>query len=199
MADEQLFRWPFVVVFAGMISISIYFRSRARRSGENIARAREGSLVLLARMLCATPLYLPFVAYGLKPDCMKWAAMPVPPWMRWLGAAVGLAALLPLFWLFTSIGSNISETVLTKEKHQLVTRGPFRWVRHPLYSVASIILVSMSILAANWFMLAMACLALVGIAAFVIPREEAELVRKFGPEYREYMERTGRLVPRLFR
>ena len=58
-------------------------------------------------------------------------------------------------------------------------------------------LVALSLLAANWFMLAMACAAFLGIAGLVIPREEAELIQKFGDEYREYMERTGRFAPRL--
>jgi protein-S-isoprenylcysteine O-methyltransferase Ste14 len=182
-----------------MISISGYFRFRARRSGEAIPRAREGRLVLLARLLVAAPLYLPIVAYMLNPDWMAWAALPLPVCLRWLGAAVGLLALPLLYWVFSSIGGNISETTLTKETHRLVCRGPFRWVRHPLYLLATVVLISMGILAANWFMVAMACLVLVGISVFIIPKEEAQLVRKFGLEYQEYMQRTGRLVPRLFR
>ena len=106
--------------------------------------------------------------------------------------------MLPLlYWVVSSIGNNISETFLTKENHVLVTFGPYRWVRHPLYAVATMGWVSLSILAANWFMLAMACLAFIGIAVLVIPREEAALMRKFGNEYREYMQRTGRFAPRL--
>src|SRR5262249_10269477 len=128
-----------------------------------------------------------------------WAALPLPTWLRWLGAALGLAMLPLLYWVFSSLGSNISETTLTKEKHRLVTHGPFQWVRHPLYSAAIIVLISMSVLAANWFMLTMACIALIGVAVLVIPREEAELIRKFGTEYQDYMLRTGRLAPRLFR
>jgi len=198
MPNNQLFRLPFIVVFVGMMSICGYFRYRARQSGEAIPRTSEGALLLLARLLCAAPLYLPIFAYMLNPDCMSWADLPLPTWLRWLAATVGLAALPLLYWLFSSIGRNISETTLTKEKHQLVTHGPFHWVRHPLYLVATVALISMGILAANWFMLTMACLALVGIMVFIIPREEAQLIRKFGPEYHEYMRRTGRFVPRLF-
>jgi len=188
-----------MVVFFGMISISGYFRYRARQVGEVIPREREGGLAVLARVLCAAPLYLPIVVYMFNPDWMSWAALAMPVWLRWVGAVVGLAALPVLYWVFSTIGRNISETVLTKEKHQLVIRGPFHWVRHPLYLVATIILISLGIVAANWFMLAMACLALIVIAVFVVPREEVELARKFGDEYQDYMERTGRLVPRLFR
>jgi len=100
---------------------------------------------------------------------------------------------------FSSLGSNISETALTKEKHRLVMHGPFEWECHPLYSAATMALISLSMLAANWFMLMMASIALMGIAVLVIPREEAELVRKFGVDYRDYRQRTGRLAPRRFR
>jgi len=197
MANDQLFHWSFIVTFVVMLSISGYFRRRARQSSEVIPRAREGKSVALTRLIFAAPLYLPILAYMLNPGWMSWSAMPLPAWLRWLGAATGLATLPLVYWLFSSIGNNISETALTKEKHILVTHGPYRWVRHPLYSAAAIILVSLSILAANWFMLAMSCVAFLGIAALVIPREEAELIRKFGNEYQEYMERTGRFLPRL--
>ena len=197
MANEQLFRWFFVAIFVGTLSISGYFRYRARQSGEAIPRAREGNLAMLTRFLFAAPLYLPILAYMLNPAWMAWSSIPLPVGLRWLGAAVGLGALPLVYWVVSSIGNNISETFLTKEKHVLVTHGPYRWVRHPLYSAATIALVSLSILAANWFMLAMACVAFIGIAALVIPREEAELIRKFGDEYREYVLRTGRFAPRL--
>jgi protein-S-isoprenylcysteine O-methyltransferase Ste14 len=182
-----------------MVSISSVFRYMVRRTSEAIPRAREGTPVMMARLLFAAPLYLPIIAYMLNPGWMTWAALSLPNWLRWLGAAIGLAMLPLLYWVFRSIGSNISETTLTKKNHRLVTHGPFQWVRHPLYSAATVVLVSMSILAANWFMLMMACIALIGIVVLVIPREEKELIRKFGAEYQDYMRRTGRLAPRLFR
>ena len=110
---------------------------------------------------------------------------------------VGLAMLPLLYWVMISIGKNVSETYLTKETHVLVTHGPYRWVRHPLYTVATIVLVSLSVVAASWFMMAMALVAFIAIAVFVVPKEEAELIRKFGSEYREYQKRIGRFAPRL--
>lgn len=197
MANERLFRWFFVAIFVSILSISGFFRYRAHQSGEAIPGAREGNLAMLTRFLFAAPLYLPIFAYILNPAWMAWSSIPLPVGLRWLGAAVGLGALPLVYWVVSSIGKNISETFLTKEKHILVTHGPYRWVRHPLYSTATIALVSLSILAANWFMLAMSCVAFIGLAALVIPREQAELIRKFGDEYREYVLRTGRFAPRL--
>jgi protein-S-isoprenylcysteine O-methyltransferase Ste14 len=199
MASDQLFRCLFIGIFVGMLSISGYRRYRARHSGEAISRTREGKLVLLTRLVLAACLYLPMFAYMLSPDWMHWSAMHLPTGLRWLGAAIGLATLPLLCWVFSSIGCNISETTLTKKQHVLVTHGPYRWVRHPLYSAATVALISLSLLATNWFMLAVACVGFVCIAVLVVPREETELRRKFGNEYEEYMQLTGRFFPRLFR
>jgi protein-S-isoprenylcysteine O-methyltransferase Ste14 len=49
--------------------------------------------------------------------------------------------------MFLSIGANISETILTKRTHQLVTHGPYRWIRHPLYAFSLLELFSLALLA----------------------------------------------------
>jgi protein-S-isoprenylcysteine O-methyltransferase Ste14 len=198
ITNEQLFRWFFIAISISTLSISGYFRRKARQSGEVIPRAREGKLVLLSRLLFSAPLYLPIIAFMLNPAWMAWSAISIPIWLRWLDVAVGLGMLPLIYWVVSSIGNNISETFLTKENPILVTHGPYHWVRHPLYTVATIWLISLSILGANWFMLAMTCLAFMGLAVPVIPREETELRRNFGNKYQDYMKRTGRFVPRLY-
>ena len=197
MNGQQLSRWLFTAILLGAFLISGYFRRRARQSGGAIPRAREGRLSLLLRVAFAAPLYLSLFAYVVNPDWMAWSSVHLPAWLRWLAAAVGFSMLPLLYWVMRSIGSNVSETFLTKERHVLVTHGPYRWVRHPLYSVATIAFMSLSILAANWFIASMAILALIAVYLLVIPREEAQLISKFGTEYRDYMQRTGRLAPRL--
>jgi len=199
MEQEELFRWFFIVIFVATFSISAYFRRKARRSGEVISRVREGKLSLLLRLLFAAPLYLSFFAYMAIPGWMGWSAVSLPTWLRWLGVAVGFGMVPVLYWVMSTLGKNISETILTKEDHKLVTHGPYRWVRHPLYSVATVIFVFLGILAANWFIMVMALLIIIGMALVVIPKEEAQLTEKFGAEYREYKKRTGMLAPRLDR
>ena len=199
MEQEGLFRGFFIVIFVATFSISGYFRRKARRSGEVISRLREGKLNLLLRLLFAAPLYLSFFAYMAAPGWMGWSSVSLPTWLRWLGVAVGFGMLPVLYWVMSTLGKNISETILTKEDHKLVTHGPYRWVRHPLYSVATVIFVSLGILAANWFIMVMALLIIIGMALVVIPKEEAQLTEKFGAEYHEYKKRTGMLALRLDR
>ena len=91
----------------------------------------------------------------------------------------------------------MSETVLTKEHHELVAAGPYRWIRHPLYTTGLALFVALGLMAGSWLVLLAAGVVLVLLRLLVIPREERALVEKFGGRYEDYMERTGRLVPRL--
>ena len=199
MNEEGMFRWLVVAIFAATFAMSAHSRRKARRSGDVIPRMREGKLSLILRLLFAAPLYLGFLAYMVNPGWMSWSSLPLPTWLRWLAVAVGLGMLPALYWVLSTLGRNISETVFTKEAHRLVTEGPYRWVRHPLYAVATINFVALGIVAANWFIVFVAFLIIIGMVVVVIPKEEAQLLSKFGHEYRAYMKRTGRLLPRLVR
>ena len=101
-----------------------------------------------------------------------------------------------IYWLFSSVGSGITPTSATREKHTLITSGPYRWVRHPLYTVGSSFFVSLGMMANNWFIAGLGVLAFV-LMAVRTPAEEANLIAKFGDEYRVYMEHTGRYLPKF--
>jgi len=108
-----------------------------------------------------------------------------------------MALCVPLiYWLFSSLGKNVTSTVAIRKDHALVTHGPYRWVRHPLYSVGFVAFTGFSLLAANWFILATLLLAF-GVLMQRTPIEERRLIERFGDDYLEYMQRTGRYLPRL--
>ncbi len=196
MNSELAFRWIFVALFVMSGAISKYHRGRASKSGEAILRRNEGAAAMLLRAALALPLMLSFLAYMINPSWMAWSSMALPAWTRWVGVGIGFVC-IPLLWsLFSSIGSNISETVLTKKDHRLIMTGPYGWMRHPLYTVAMALFFSYSLIASNWWMLTFTAVGLVMIIALVIPKEEAELVAKFGQEYEAYRKRVGKLVPR---
>ncbi|HET9951907.1 MAG TPA: isoprenylcysteine carboxylmethyltransferase family protein, partial [Candidatus Eisenbacteria bacterium] len=99
--------------------------------------------------------------------------------------------------ILRTLGRNVSETVLVKEGQTLVTTGPYRIVRHPLYTAGLALLMSLGIVAANGFILFASLLAALAIRMGVIPREEAALAERFGAPYESYRARTGCLLPRL--
>lgn len=199
MPDSTVFRWFVLGTLLAVVTISGYYRRRARAESGTIPRQREGLALIVARLAFALPLFLSVIIYVLNPDWMAWSSLSLPTGVRRVGVGLGLLAVPGAFWVFRSIGANISETVLTKEHHVLITHGPYRWVRHPLYTLGILLFVAFGLMAANWFILAVTAVSLAAIVIVVIPREEKQLRARFGDEYRDYMAATSRMVPGLRR
>ena len=195
--NENIFRlFAALILFTGM-GISIYFRLKAdRESGEKISRSADGSITMTLIRIGGLILWLSPLVYLVNPSWMDWSKIGLPDWARWLGVALGLLCVMGIYWLFSSIGSGITPTSATRRQHTLVTSGPYRWVRHPLYTVGSFLFISFAMMADNWFIAALGILAFIGMAVRT-PKEEANLIEKFGDEYREYMKRTGRFFPKV--
>ncbi len=192
-----MFRWFALAAFVLSLSISAVRRWQARRAGGTIRRGEESGAFILGRIAVALPLFGGVVMYLANPQWMAWASLNVPMWTRWTGVVLGILAVPSVHWVLTNLGANVSETVLTKQQHRLVTVGPYRWVRHPLYTVGIALFVGIGLMAANWFILLSALIALVAVRLVVIPREEAHLEATFGEEYRRYRSTAGSLLPSL--
>ena len=194
-----MFRWMALINVVSVFAISFHYRRLARKAGETIARRREGLVFGLLRAVFALPLFAAVVAYLIHPPWMAWSEFWLPDWLRWLGVAIGLLAIPSAWWLFSNLGRNVSETVLTKADHMLVTTGPYRWVRHPLYATGGALLIAVGVMAANWFIIGLATIVVVLMRVLVVPREEEALIAKFGDDYRRYRQRTGGMFPWLIR
>jgi len=193
-----MFRWLALAVLAGAIAVSGFHRRRARQRSGTIPRSRETPVLILGRLLIALPLFGGSVVYIMNPGWMAWSSFNAPEWVRWTGVALGACVVLSVHWVLNALGSNVSETVLTKDRHELVTRaGPYRWIRHPLYTTGIALFVAVGLMAANWFVLGLASIALLAIRTVVVPREERELIARFGSGYEEYRRRTGAMAPRV--
>ena len=195
--NENIFRiFAAVILFTG-IGISSYFRRKAdRESGETISRKVDGTAFMTIVRIGGLVLWLSPVIYLINPAWMAWSKIGLPEWVRWLGVGIGILCTLGIYWLFSSIGSGITPTSATRKEHRLITSGPYRWIRHPLYTFGSSMFVAFGMIADNWFIPALGVLAFIAMAIRT-PREEANLIAKFGNEYREYMKHTGRFLPRL--
>lgn len=191
-----MFRWLIVAVMLGALISSAYYRARARREAGAIPRRAEGRAFVALRVGVTLPLLLAIVGYVVAPARMAWASFDGPDWARWVGVGIGIAAVASVHWVLRALGRNVSETVLTKTHHELVTHGPYRWVRHPLYTTGLSLILAVGLMAESWLLLVLAGVVALGIRYAVIPKEEAALLKVFGERYREYMGRTGRLLPR---
>ena len=197
MNGEVFFRMFAGVLFFSALAISIYFRSGAERaSGEQLDRSEEGKALRITLRLGGLLLWLTLIAYLINPVWMGWASYASPVWLRWLGMLTAGTGLALTFWMFRSLGKNITDTVVTRREHQLVTHGPYRWIRHPLYTFGTLFYLGLGLIAASWLILLMACLAFF-LLSLRTPKEEAQLLARFGDEYADYTESTGRYLPKL--
>jgi protein-S-isoprenylcysteine O-methyltransferase Ste14 len=194
-----VFRYLALAVFVSAIAISGARRRRAHRAVGSIPRSKEPGRLIAGRLLVALPLFGGVLAYLVNPAWVAWASFGLPDWARYIGAAIGVTVVPAVNWILAALGTNVSETVLTREQHRLVTTGPYRILRHPLYSAGIALFVGMGLMAANWFILLWAAVAAAGVRLFIIPAEERELLSKFGDDYVRYRRRTGALVPSLRR
>lgn len=123
-----------------------------------------------------------------------WSAVPVAL------QVVGLLLLIPALWLAVWVlatNAYASRVVRLQDGHQVVTTGPYRYVRHPMYSGTLLSWVGVALALGSWWMLVPAA---AGIALFIwrTAREDATLQEKL-PGYREYSQHTPfRLIPGLW-
>lgn len=195
MHDDQFFRLIMLAGFVILLPIGIFHRLKAR-TGEKLDRRQEGFFILVTLRLAGITGMLGVPAYLINPAWLAWAAMPLPNWLRWMGAGIGVIGELMFIWTLRNLGRNLTDTVVTRQHHTLVTTGPYRWIRHPFYTSAALLIPASFLVAANWFFLA------IGLAVFLLlairtRKEEENLIARFGDSYRNYMQRTGRFVPRL--
>jgi protein-S-isoprenylcysteine O-methyltransferase Ste14 len=195
MTDESVFRLIVVIDLIIVLPVALYYRINSQATREKLARREEGLFILIGLRLCGLIAWIMLAAYLINPSSVDWISLAIPVWLRCVGAFLALVAVPPLlFWTFHSLGKNLTDTVVTRREHTLVTSGPYRWVRHPFYDVVLLWAVSLSLVTANWLF------AVLGFSVFamMVVRtriEEQKLIERFGDEYRTYMKRTGRFFP----
>jgi protein-S-isoprenylcysteine O-methyltransferase Ste14 len=193
--NPLLFHISFVVVFLGFAAIRVYYHRLAQQA-QGRADFKEGRLHVALRLVFGLPFIAAVFGYMLWPALLGFAQFSLPAWAQWLGVGLGAASLPLIAWVQWALGANFATVLHVRDEHTLVTHGPYRWVRHPMYTVLYMHGLAALLLTANWLIGGVYLAALTLIVGTRVRREEAAMAEKFGPAYREYMGRTGRFLPR---
>jgi protein-S-isoprenylcysteine O-methyltransferase Ste14 len=193
---DRPFHGILLAICAVIFPILLYHRIQSQKTREKLDRRQEGLFVFLTLRPIGGAFLACLFLYLADPRTMAWAALHLPAPLRWVGIALALAGTTLLVWTLRSLGKNLTDTVVTRREHTLVTRGAYRWVRHPFYVSVALFVVGVSLAAASWFFLGAGAvvLALIGIRTRT---EEAKLEERFGEDYRAYKRQTGMFVPRF--
>ena len=196
MSAEAAVRTVSIVVMLLILPVGIYHRVKSQSTKEVLDRRQEGMFILATLRPLGAVFWFGMFAWMINPAWMSWSSVMLPAPIRWMGVAVLLMGSGLFVWTFRSLGRNLTDTVVTRRQHTLVQHGPYRWIRHPLYTSAALLIVALSLICANWFLLVTGVVFL-SVLVMRTRIEEENLVARFGDSYRDYMERTGRFVPRI--
>jgi len=128
---------------------------------------------------------------------LNFANYTLPPWAGWLGALFMLGAVLVFWRAHVDLGRNWSPSLQILEGHTLITQGIYHIIRHPMYASQWLWVLAQPLLIQNWIAGLAGALFYLPVSFVRGPVEERMMLEQFGDEYRVYMRRTGRVLPRL--
>lgn len=201
MPDESFFRITLLCVYLLFVVIRVNYGVRVMRSGGKVFGSfredaeREGRLNSFVGLVMEFLIPASALLYVISPSWVARFSFTLPTWLRVCGAALSIVSLALLVWIHRALGRHWSTSLRLRDRHVIVTTGPYARVRHPMYTALFGNVLGLSMLSANWIVVLPRLIQSLRLYAR-IGGEEAMMIERFGEEYRDYMKRTGRLLPR---
>ena len=187
----------FEVVYWAAIIVEMAIRTpiskKQRKESKSERRVTTQEKVLLG-FLFLSMFFLPL--FYSTTSWLDFANYSLPNWTGWLGAALMLFALF-IFWrAHVDLGLNWSPSLEIRTEHKLITNGIYGYIRHPMYASQWVWVIAQPLLIQNWVAGFANLLVFIPFYIFRVHAEEQMMIDTFGDEYREYMNKTGAVIPK---
>jgi len=178
--------WLAYIVYWRMMADDVKGDERREQGGSRLLRLLLMIVVLV--LLGVQRIQLGVLDRRFLADSMRW---------YWIGAVVTACGLLFSICGRHALGRNWSRAVTIKQDHELITRGPYKLVRHPIYTGLLTALLGSALALGEWRGLVAVALAFV-ILLRKLRLEEQWMRTQFGEPYEQYSARVRALVPYIF-
>lgn len=188
----------FTAIYFAAILIEMAIRAplnKKRRQLKMSARRVTLQEKLMLGLLFVGMFFVP-IAYGAS-DWLDFANYSLPSWAGWLGVVLIAGAVLVFWRAHADLGLNWSPTLEIREKHELVTRGIYGTIRHPMYASQWLWVLAQPLLLQNWIAGFINLLVFVPFYFLRVREEERLMLEQFGDQYRSYMQRVGAVLPKM--
>lgn len=195
--SELIYRVTALVLYVAYMLVRNVSEAKLKRGSkfEGLANAEKSDrLELWVVGFGSVPVWV----YMLSP-WLDFAAMGLPDALRWLGVMVALFGTYVFWWSHHTLAENWTPFIEAPPGARLITGGPYRWVRHPMYSSFLLFNGGLWLVSSNWIAGGFAFLSFLWMYLHRVGREERMMVELFGDEYRAFAEKTGRVIPGIGR
>ena len=192
---DNIFEVIFLVGFVtGTVIRKVYtFKCRGDKATDKRKSIVDIVLISAGGVGLAAPLFYLFSPW------LDFANYDLPGWLGWIGTAVFAAALLLLWRSHADLGRNWSATLRIRQQHSLVMDGIYRHIRHPMYAAHLLWAIAQGLLLENWLAGWVFLVTFIPLYLVRAPKEEQMMLDNFGEEYRNYISRTGGIIPRIWK
>ncbi len=188
-----LYLWPLDFVIVGFVVFGAIFLLRAKRSRDKTRKADPRSIIAIFIQALAFAIAWTIVRKPFTPFLpIDWRAQ------YFVVAIIVLVVLASLIFVTTAVrtlGKQWSLQARVLEHHELIRRGPYRIVRHPIYTGMFGMLIASTLAHGHWLGLVIASLVYYLGTVMRIRSEEKLLREQFGSEYEEYAREVPAFIP----
>jgi len=181
-----------VLIIEIMIRVPLNRKRKQEKMSEQRVTSQERTLLGL---LSLGGFFIPLI-YAIT-NWLDFANYSLPTWAGWLGVLLAAGALFVFWRAHIDLGVNWSPSLEIREKHELITRGIYGVIRHPMYASQWLLVIAQPLLLQNWIAGFSNLLAFIPFYFLRVKTEEQLMLETFGDQYRAYMQRVGRVIPKL--
>jgi protein-S-isoprenylcysteine O-methyltransferase Ste14 len=197
MEVDTIFRFLLPLLLVAFVAHRGYYvKYHSKPENDTVKKRQEGVTSKIAGLLGMAGFVL-VLLYAINPQWLSFTNLSLPRWLRLSGVVIALVGFALLQWAQVTLANSWSDTPRMIKEQVLITSGPYRRIRHPIYTAFILILGSTLLISSNWLIglcwLGMTTLEVLSRIAF----EESLMIEFFGEQYREYMKTTGRLLPKI--
>ena len=185
------------IYFVGIIAeIIIRAPLNQKRKQEKMSEQRITSQEKTLLGLLFTGMFLVPIIYAAT-NWLDFANYTLPAWAGWLGVVI-LAGAIFVFWrAHADLGLNWSPSLEIREKHELITRGIYGVIRHPMYASQWLWVIAQPLLLQNWIAGFLNLLVFIPFYFLRVKAEEQMMMEKFGDQYHIYTQKVGAVFPKF--
>jgi protein-S-isoprenylcysteine O-methyltransferase Ste14 len=188
----------FTAIYFVAIAIEMTIRAplNKKRKQENMSERRVTTQEkILLGLLFLSMFFVP-ILYAAT-DWLDFANYTLPPWAGWLGVLL-LAGSILVFWrAHADLGLNWSPSLEIRQKHELITRGIYGVIRHPMYASQWLWVFAQPLLLQNWITGFLNLLVFIPFYFLRVRAEEQLMLETFGDQYLSYSHKVGAVLPKF--